>query len=200
MMSDTQREETVALLQARLHEGDEQITVPSGLADRILASAPQPSPRPLRRLPSPRRRAGLSRPALVLAVALAVGLIAWGSWWAALRPAPDSGPAKQPYAFALTVFNVERACRAERSAECALRLAVDPHRRYSDPGNRAGRVWHGDRVQANCVVPEGLLLTDEKGMSSTRWYHVRTAAGVAGWLPGVRAHGTDGVPACAGKS
>jgi hypothetical protein len=96
----------------------------------------------------------------------------------------------------LTVYNVEKPCRPLRTLECALRLAKDPHARYAAVDNTVGRVWHGNRVTALCVVTNGTLVTDETGMTSTRWYLVETAAGVQGWLPGVRTRNTIEVRVC----
>jgi hypothetical protein len=96
----------------------------------------------------------------------------------------------------LTVHNVEDACRPLRTLECALNLYRDPRAPRTDD-NIAGRVWHSDKLGADCVVSDARLITDEKGMSSSRWYHVTVpGTGVAGWLPGVRTRNTREVPAC----
>jgi hypothetical protein len=52
------------------------------------------------------------------------------------------------------------------------------------------RVWHGDVVVADCVVLDGPRISDEDGLSSNRWYKIRTAKGVVGFLPAVRTHNT----------
>ncbi len=88
----------------------------------------------------------------------------------------------------LRVFNAEVRCRHSPSLECRLGLAGDPYARYS-PANVVGRVRHGDRLTAECVVDDGTRVFSEDGRSSTRWYRVRHQASPSGeaWLPGVRA-------------
>lgn len=190
---------TVAVLRERLRAADEAIEVPHGLWDRVRADSPAG-----RRRRSPYRIAVLGppvdlRPRLALVVAAAlVGAIALGTWWLVRpggqdRPAPPAGTR----GVTITVHNAEAACRELRTLECALRVAKDPYERYAAPGNRAARVWHGDRLEAQCVVTDGTLVQDEKGITSTRWYLVRTALGVEGWLPGVRTRNSAEVPDCA---
>ncbi|MDF2273574.1 hypothetical protein P2Q00_50635, partial [Streptomyces coacervatus] len=59
-----------------------------------------------------------------------------------------------------------------------------------------GKVWHGDRLAATCVIADGTLIQDESGITSTRWYLVSTAAGIRGWLPGVRTRNSTEIRTC----
>ncbi|MEV6568233.1 hypothetical protein [Streptomyces kronopolitis] len=179
-----------ALLRARLRRADEQIETPPGLWDRV--KGPGAGPVPWVATP-PRRRPY----AVVLAVAAAVAAVLLGVWWL-VRPGPVAlRPAGPPRTVKIDVYNSERACRTGRSLECALRLARDPRTAYAARGNAAGRVWHGDEVTARCVVTDGLLIRDEAGVTSTRWYLVTSGQGVRGWLPGVRTRNTREVAECA---
>ncbi|MDI5964503.1 hypothetical protein [Streptantibioticus silvisoli] len=172
-----------AALRERLLAADREITVPAGLFERVTA-APAAAGGPGQR----HRTAGWVVAAVVAVCVLAIGcrlLIRPPGSQAAVRPAPT-----------LTVYNAEAPCRALRTMECALRLARDPHGRYAAAGNGAGEVWHGDRLGVTCVVTDGTLVLDESGITSRRWYLVATAAGVRGWLPGVRTRNTTPVPDC----
>jgi len=207
----------------RLRAAEAELAVPDGLWERITDPA-RPAPaytgRGLRT--EPRRRLGRSgrrtvrarrtvpvtarRPvrALVVAVAAAaVAFVALGAWWLASpasRPwhtqRPPAAPPVHPAAIPLRVHNSETACRSLHTLECALRLAKNPYERYAADDNTAGRVWHGDRVLASCVVTDGRLLRDEQGVTSRRWYRVRTPDGTRGWLPGVRTRNSAEVPLC----
>lgn len=188
----------VAVLRERLRAADEAIEVPHGLWDRVRADAPagrrQRWAHRLVSLTAPSRRS--PRLALVVAAAL-VGAIALGTWWL-VRPATQHRPAPPAGARSttITVHNAESACRELRTLECALRVAKDPYEQYAAPGNRAALAWHGDQMEALCVVADGTLVQDEKGITSTRWYLVRTAHGAEGWLPGVRTRNSAEVPDC----
>jgi hypothetical protein len=83
------------------------------------------------------------------------------------------------------VFNVEKPCRHSMRPSCRLGLVGDPHARYA-PANVTARVRHGDRLVAECYITDGTKVWSETGVSSRRWYRVRTASQTA-WLPGVRA-------------
>ncbi|WP_241777852.1 hypothetical protein [Streptomyces sp. CT34] len=179
-------------LRERLRAADEAIETPPGLWARIQEPAARPVPLRVRH-----RRAY----ATALAAAATVAAVSLGVWWLArpgpARPGPAvPGPGTQDVT--IRVFNSERACQGAHTLECALRLAKDPHKQYAAPGNSAGRVWHGDAVAARCVVTDGRLVRDEQGVTSTRWYLVRTAEGVQGWLPGARTRNNREVPACTG--
>ncbi|WP_329458100.1 hypothetical protein [Streptomyces sp. NBC_01497] len=176
-----------ASLGERLRAVDGAITVPRGLWERV-REAPDPAP--------PRRRFA-ARPAVLAGVAaVVVVVVAFGSW---LLVRPDGARGPVPPAgstpVTITVYNVERSCQGPRTADCALRVAVDPHARYAAPDNRAGAVWNGDRLTASCAV-EGTAVRDEAGHASARWYRVRGPGGLTGWLPGVRTRDAGAVPDC----
>ena len=178
-----------ALLRARLRLADEEIETPAGLWDRIREPDRRAAPVAVA---LPRRRPY----AAALVVAASVAAVALGVWWL-VRPGPAvPTPAATGRTVPMTVHNSEAACRTTHSLECALRLAKDPYATYAARGNAAGRVWHGDVLAASCVVTNGRMVRDEEGVTSTRWYLVRTAAGVRGWLPGVRTRNTREVPLC----
>ncbi|WP_234430926.1 hypothetical protein [Streptomyces sp. NRRL F-4489] len=179
-----------ARLRAVLRAADEEIGTPAGLWERVREPAPAPVGRPS----APVWR---SPYAVALGVAAGVAVVVLGVWWLLLRPgAADVRPAGPPPSVPVTVYNSEAACRTGRTLECALRLARDPYGAYAARGNAAGRVWHGDVLAARCVVTDGQLVRDEQGVTSTRWYRVRTGQGVEGWLPGVRTRNTREVPVC----
>ena len=77
-----------------------------------------------------------------------------------------------------------------------MRLVHDPYTPYADAGNRAGSVWHDDRLTAACRVGNGTTVSDESGYSTTDWYKVTTSDGVTGWLPGARTRDGRDVRAC----
>lgn len=183
---DKPDETVAAVLRARLREADEEIGLPPGLWERIRVPTPEP-----------RRAPRISRPALAVALAaVVVAAVALGSWWLS-GPAPgNTAPPAGRTGVTLDVYNAETGCRVPRTTDCALRLAKDPRTRYAASGNRAGVVWHGDRVTALCAIEDGVVLRDESGRSSTRWYRVRTDEGVVGWLPGARTRDTPEVPGC----
>ncbi|MEV0224898.1 hypothetical protein [Streptomyces sp. NPDC050704] len=189
MRPDAESDDRVAaLLRDRLRAADEEIETPAGLWENIRSTTARPRPAVV----GPRLRLGLA----VAAAAVLVSAVVLGAWWL-VRPAADnpSGPPAR-FGTTVTVFNAERPCRPLRTLECALRLTKDPYAAYTAPGNSAGRVWHGDRLAAACVVTRGTLVTDESGITSTRWYLVRTRAEVEGWLPGVRTRNTADVRTC----
>lgn len=198
MSRRTQRDEVAAVLRERLLAADRDIVPPAGLWERV--GAPAVTARPPEQRRRPRPFAGLGLTLRVAALALGVGAIVAGAWWLTARPAagPATGPAAPAATSAvpLTVYNAEAACRPLRTLECALRLAADPHAPYAAPDNTVGRVWHGDRVSGSCVVTDGTLVQDESGVTSTRWYLVRTVGGATGWLPGVRTRNTVDIPVC----
>ncbi|MFH8567109.1 hypothetical protein [Streptomyces sp. NPDC017993] len=179
-----------ALLRERLRRADEQIEMPPGLWARIKEPGVEAAAPAVVTLP--RRHPYV----IALTVAATVAAVALGVWWLVRAGAGTSQPAATGPTVPLTVYNSESACRATRSLECALRLAKDPYAKYAARDNAAGRVWHGDALAARCVITDGRLVRDEAGVTSTRWYRVRSAEGVAGWLPGVRTRNTREVPVC----
>jgi hypothetical protein len=176
-----------ALLRDRLRAADEEIETPPGLWENIQSAD---AARRRRSTIGPRLRLGWA----VAAAAALVCAVALGAWWL-VRPTAGT-PAGPRFDVTVTVFNAEEPCRSMRTMECALRLAKDPYAEYAAPGNSAGRVWHGDRLSAACVVTRGTLVEDESGVTSTRWYLVRAREGVEGWLPGVRTRNSAEVPTC----
>ncbi|MDT0309345.1 hypothetical protein RM780_20620 [Streptomyces sp. DSM 44917] len=176
---------TVAVLRRRLRAADEEIAPPLGLWDRVRAPGPATQP------PRPSAR----WPAVALA-AVAVAFVAAGTWWWVRPAATEQPPAGPGPGLELAVYNAEEPCQELRTLECSLGLARDPYAEYAAPENAAGRVWHGDRLEAYCVVADGTPIMDEDGISSTRWYRVRTAGGNEGWLPGVRTRNEREVPFC----
>ncbi|MEU3712830.1 hypothetical protein [Streptomyces catenulae] len=182
--------DAVALLRERLRRADEAIGTPPGLWARVRETPPErrAAPLALRRRPY----------ATAFVVAAAVAAVALGVWWAVRPGAAPPRPAAPP-TVPVAVYNTEPVCRGSHTLECALRLAKDPYRRYADRDNAAGRVWHGDVLAARCVVTDGVMVRDEQGLTSTRWYRVRTARGMTGWLPGVRTRNTREVPVCTAR-
>ncbi|WP_194238717.1 hypothetical protein [Streptomyces spongiae] len=173
---DEADDHVAALLRTRLRAADEAIEMPAGLWESVRTATPRPR----------------QWPRLALASAL-VTVVLLGGWWF-VRPSGDPSPSDG--GVTVTVHNAERACRELRTLECALRLAKDPYEEYAAEDNRAGRVWHGDRLAAVCVITRGTLVEDEAGVTSTRWYLVRTQKGVTGWLPGVRTRNSAHVTTC----
>ncbi|MER5728860.1 serine/threonine-protein kinase [Streptomyces sp. NPDC002138] len=99
------------------------------------------------------------------------------------------------------VFNAEQSCRArtDRDPQCSLGLAVDPLRAYTTDNVVGTRVWHGDVLEADCQLPEGIPIIDESGTRSTQWFHVFLPPGSArpdAWLPAVRAQDRPALPPC----
>jgi hypothetical protein len=204
-MRAERREETAAALSEQLGAAEAEIEVPEGLWERVRArlddvTVAAAAPPPIRR----------RMPFAVIAVAAtAVVVVICGSWWL-VAPSSNSGPARgtspagPPGAITLRVHNAEEPCRKLRTLECSLRVAKNPYVLYADPGNAAGRIWHGDRLFATCVVTDGRMITDERGVSSTRWYRVEKAEASGrggrfeGWLPGVRTRNSTEVPDCSG--
>ncbi|MFF1422951.1 hypothetical protein ACFVWZ_00560 [Streptomyces sp. NPDC058200] len=189
-MSRPDDDPVAAALRERLRAAEEEIGLPHGLWERV--RSPASAPRRADRLPHP-----------VLAAVLAaasVAAVALGAWWptssGAGRPAPELAPPADSAGTAISVYHAVRGCRGPRTTECALRLAVDPYARYAAQGNRVTPVWHDDRLTARCAIDDGTRTEDESGISSTRWYLVRTPQGRHGWLPGVRTRDAPDVPEC----
>jgi serine/threonine-protein kinase len=128
--------------------------------------------------PARRRRRSPRRLAAALLLALVGSVAGW-----ALADGERGGGAGA--GATVRVFNVEAQCRGSLRADCRLGLARDPYARYA-PANVIARVRHGDRLAAECYVPNGTSVGAEDGSSSTVWYRVVTGSRTA-WLPGVRA-------------
>jgi hypothetical protein len=134
---------------------------------------------------APRARRSLARSlprGLRARIAAGVVVVAGATTAAALTMTGGSPPV-QPAP--VTVYNAERACQHSTSSTCRLGLVGDPYAAYAAV-NVTARVRHGDRLLAECYVPDGTGVMAENRVRSTRWYRVRTGSGTA-WLPAVRA-------------
>jgi hypothetical protein len=85
---------------------------------------------------------------------------------------------------AVQIYNAEVRCQRSTLADCRLGLVGDPYAAY-ERANVVAHAHHGDRLVAQCYVPDGTRVRAENRTSSTRWYRVRAAASTA-WLPAVR--------------
>ncbi|MEA2183102.1 MAG: hypothetical protein QOF69_2287, partial [Solirubrobacteraceae bacterium] len=74
--------------------------------------------------------------------------------------------------------------------------ARDPHAPYN-AANVANHTRHGNRLIAECYIPDGTRVGSEDRYRSTHWYRVRTASASA-WLAGARTWpgSTSAVPRC----
>ncbi|BFU44773.1 serine/threonine-protein kinase [Krasilnikovia sp. MM14-A1004] len=130
------------------------------------------------------RRARLLALVLVPLVLLATA----GTFWAIGDRGGRAAPT--PPGVTLTVYNAESPCREnpERPRSCSMGLAVDPHKPYAAGNVSQHRVWHGDRLLADCALYDGQRVADEYGVGSTTWYRVATDVDASGhaWLPAVR--------------
>ncbi|MEO3807476.1 helix-turn-helix transcriptional regulator [Sphaerisporangium sp. B11E5] len=142
-------------------------------------------------------------PVVVTVLLATAAVTAVTLWWTGREPqAPRVMGGVVPTATSATVrvFNVEGDCgtRAERVPACSMGLARDPRLDY-DAGNVvAHRVWHDDRLRADCVLYDGERVADETGVGTTRWFRVRVgdAPGGVAWLPAVRTKDQPALPAC----
>ncbi|MFC6080526.1 helix-turn-helix domain-containing protein [Sphaerisporangium aureirubrum] len=147
------------------------------------------------------RRRGLVRPLLVVTATLAVAGVATGAlWWSGREPRVAGGVVPTATAATVRVYNVEGDCgtRAGRVPACSMGLARDPRLSY-DAGNVvARRVWHDDRLRADCILYDGERVADETGVGTTRWFRVQVGEGpgVVAWLPAVRTRDHPALPAC----
>jgi serine/threonine-protein kinase len=146
------------------------------LLERIqaLAEGGEPAPARVARRPLSRRlQARIAAGVVVAAGATTVTALAMTGGAPPLHPAP------------VTVYNAEGACQHSTLPTCRLGLAGDPHAAYAAV-NVTARVRHGDRLVAECYIPDGTEVMSEDHTRSTRWYRVRSGSGTA-WLPAVRA-------------
>ncbi|MFI8962968.1 protein kinase [Streptomyces sp. NPDC053493] len=164
-------------------------------------SAARPAPgRPRTARPRPGRRRRRAVALLAAGVCAAAGAVLGA---AAHFAADDSGrkPAQ------VRVFNAERGCqdRTDRDRQCSLGLAIDPLRPYTAENVVPTRVWHGDVLEAECRLPEGLPVIDEEDLISTVWFRIRlprtqasqaAAAPATAWLPAVRTKDRPNLPRC----
>ncbi|MEH6372880.1 serine/threonine-protein kinase [Streptomyces sp. KLMMK] len=113
----------------------------------------------------------------------------------------ESGVAAAGAAGRLRVFNAELSCRGrtDRDPQCSLGLAIDPLRPYTIDNVVPTRVWHGDELTVDCLLPQGMPIIDEADTQSAAWYRVRLPRGSArptAWLPAVRTKDHPRVPEC----
>jgi serine/threonine-protein kinase len=147
----------------------------AALLERIRALPEEGAARRLVRRAAPRSTRGRIGAAAALVAAVAGAALALGM--------PGDAPPARPAP--VTVYNAEQACRHSTRPTCRLGLARDPSASYVAI-NIAARVRHGDRLVAECYVPDGTRVMAEDGRQSRRWYRVRSPSGEA-WLPAVRA-------------
>lgn len=162
------------------------------LLDRI-AGAPAPRGRRTRR-----GRSRLFGAVLAVAVCAAAGAGLWA--YTGRGDGAASGPRLEGPA-PVSVFNAERGCqgRKDRDRQCSLGLAVDPLRPYTAQNVVPTRVWHGDVLEAECRLPDGLPVIDEEDRTSTVWFRIRLPRGGApgtAWLPAVRTKDRPALPRC----
>lgn len=155
-------------------------------ADRMLALARQSALTLTRRRRTAPGRPGIS--AVTGAAVLAVAATTGGWWWLTER-ATDDG-AKAGRTARIIVYNVETPCRnqTERLRGCSMGLALNPYKKYKSGNVSERRIWHGDVLEADCVVFEGDRVADETGVGTTRWYRVKVPEEPSGhaWFPAVR--------------
>jgi hypothetical protein len=173
-------------LRRRTDRFDAGTPVPTDLFERV--SAPRPRPR---RLPRVLLRQWSTPVVGALAV---VGVLVGAAVGWSVRGSGHTAPPGSAGPVVLRVYNAQVPCQHLRTMECALSLTNDP--RYLDFKHVVAHLWHGDEVTADCVVPNGQGVTDEAGVTSTRWYRVTTTAGITGYLPGVRTRNTVDMRRC----
>jgi hypothetical protein len=178
-------DQVAAEVRARLTAAENGIPVPPDLKERVLTAAPA------RVEQRPRRWS-----TLVVAAAAVLGVVGGAAVATAVFRTGDTDTPVAGTDVAVTVFNAEAPCRPLRTLECSLGVLKDPYR--PAPDQVVDRVWHGDTITALCVVADGKRVSDETGVSSTRWYRVRTTDGVVGYLPGVRTRNTVEIQLCPG--
>ncbi|MEU5190678.1 serine/threonine-protein kinase [Streptomyces klenkii] len=162
--------------------------------------------RPSRR---PTRRGRRTRVALAAVAVCTVGAAIWpyavrggasGSHGAA-RASGTPGATAAEATGRIRVFNAEKSCRdrTDRDPQCSLGLAIDPTRPYTIDNVVPTRVWHGDELAVDCLLPQGIPIIDEADTLSAVWYRVRLPRGATrptAWLPAVRSKDHPSVPEC----
>ncbi|MGW4048505.1 serine/threonine-protein kinase [Streptomyces sp. NPDC004721] len=134
-----------------------------------------------------------------VATAILAAGTAGGWWW--FFGAGGGNPANADTTARITIYNIEAPCRkqTERLRACSLGLALDPHKKYQAGNVSERRIWHGDVLQAECVVYDGDWVADETGVGTARWYRVRVTEEPSGyaWFPAVRTrHEPTSLPTC----
>ncbi|MFD8981080.1 serine/threonine-protein kinase [Streptomyces sp. NPDC059564] len=146
--------------------------------------------------PPPARRRRWARAALAAAAACGAAVALWSY---AARGEPSGTRAEA--AGRIQVFNAEKTCRdhADRAPRCSLGLAIDPLKPYTPDNVVPTRVWHGEVLDVECLLPKGMPIVDESDAVSLEWYRVRLPRGSArttAWLPAVRTKDRPVVPEC----
>lgn len=164
------------------------------LLDRI---AGRPAPRG-RRTWGGRGRSRVVGALLAVGVCAAVGAALWA--YTGREGGGSGGPGVEGPS-PIRVFNAERGCqgRKDRERQCSLGLAIDPLRPYTAQNVVPTRVWHGDVLEAECRLPDGLPVIDEEDLTSTVWFRIRlpvAGASTTAWLPAVRTKDRPELPRC----
>jgi hypothetical protein len=184
---ESSRDAVAAELRARMTAFDRATVPPPELYERVTAPTGHGEPSSA---PGRRRWSSLVLAATAV-ITLIVGLVV-GIGWQRRQQSPQVADST---GVAMTVYNTERACQRLRTIECGLGVRRSPYQPLNTELPVA-RVWHGDVVVTDCVVLDGPRISDEDGVSSNRWYKIRTAKGVVGFLPAVRTHNTVEVKVC----
>ncbi|MFD9568488.1 serine/threonine-protein kinase [Streptomyces sp. NPDC059982] len=171
---------------------------PDPAAGEGAAPVAGPPARPAPRPPAPRRRKARAALAAGAACGAAAGL------WSYAGPGGPSGGESGTGAQApgrIRVFNAEKSCRepGAREPQCSLGLAVDPLKAYAPDNVIPTRVWHGEVLAVDCLLPRGMPIVDESDAVSLEWYRVRLPEGsdrATAWLPAVRTKDRPAVPEC----
>ncbi|MET8752028.1 serine/threonine-protein kinase [Streptomyces sp. NPDC004667] len=154
-------------------------------------AGPASPPPPARRIHR-RARAALLAGAAVCGAAVAL----WPHGARDVSPA-----ARTETTGSLRVFNAEQGCRnrTDRIPRCSLGLAIDPLKAYTPDNVVATRVWDGQVLAVDCLLPRGMPIIDESDAVSVEWFRVRLpedAARPTAWLPAVRTKDRPTVPEC----
>jgi hypothetical protein len=186
---DASREAVGAELRTRIAAFDDATLPPPGLFERVTAPADRHH---VRNAVAGRGRWSTMVLAAVAVTCVVLGLVAGIGWQRRqLKPQDAAGT----HGVEMTVYNAEAACQPLRTIECGLSVRPNPYRLTQEAP--VARLWHGDHFVADCVVVDGKRMNDEAGVTSSRWYKIRTADGAVGFLPAVRTHNTVEVAVCA---
>lgn len=158
-----------------------------------------PASPPPRARPPVRRFHRRARAALLAGVAAVCGA-AVALWPQGARDAAPAA-ARAETTGSLRVFNAEQGCRnrTDRNPRCSLGLAIDPLKAYTPDNVVATRVWDGEVLAVDCLLPRGMPIVDESDAVSVEWFRVRLpgdAARPTAWLPAVRTKDRPAVPEC----
>ncbi|MFJ6792863.1 serine/threonine-protein kinase [Streptomyces sp. NPDC091268] len=188
------------------HEARAAHTAASLLARIAARSGPEARRR------GPGAAGGGARGARATAAVAAAAVLASGGAAAALWAAYGKhGARSSQVPHRIRVFNAEEHCRdrSDRDPQCSLGLAVDPLRAYTADNVVPIRVWHGDTLDVDCRLAQGVPIVDESQTVSTEWFRVRlpspqsappssasSASSTIAWLPAVRTKDRPALPPC----